>query len=195
MGVFIIYKLVEKIYDIFKKVVLKEKLRKAFYQHPKRIIVGSDFEFNMFNNIVNIDQTAKIEIGNSVHFRNFCNIWVDKNSTLNLGSNVFFNNYCSINALGKISIGDYSIFGENVKLFDHNHLYLDTSIPIQFQGCKIGEITIGRNCWIGSNVIILKNVNIGDNVVIGAGNLIYKDVPSNVIIKSQTNYLSHEYRK
>ena len=38
-----------------------------------------------------------------------------------------------------------------------------------------------KNCWIGANVVILKGVTIGDNVIIGAGAVIHKDIPSNSI--------------
>lgn len=40
-----------------------------------------------------------------------------------------------------------------------------------------GEIHIGRNCYIGSNVIFSKPVTIGDGVVIGAGSVVTKDIP------------------
>ena len=40
------------------------------------------------------------------------------------------------------------------------------------QGYSKGPIKIGSDCWIGSNVTILKGVNIGDNVIIGAGSII-----------------------
>lgn len=35
--------------------------------------------------------------------------------------------------------------------------------------------------WIGGNVIVLPGVTIGDNVVIGAGSVVNKDIPSNVL--------------
>lgn len=41
-----------------------------------------------------------------------------------------------------------------------------------------GPITIGRNVWVGDNVVILGNVKIGDGVIVAAGSVIIKDVPS-----------------
>lgn len=42
-------------------------------------------------------------------------------------------------------------------------------------------IHIGKNCWLGAGVIVLPGITIGDNVVIGAGSVVTKDLPDNVI--------------
>ena len=76
------------------------------------------------------------------------------------------------------------MFGENVKLYDHNHNYEDPESCIVDQGFKEGEIIIGNNCWVGSNVVILYNVHIGDNCIIGAGCVVYKDLESSSILLS-----------
>jgi acetyltransferase-like isoleucine patch superfamily enzyme len=103
---------------------------------------------------------------------------------LTISDNVFFNNHCSISCLGKVEIGEGTFFGEGVKMYDHNHKYefrKDGLYPFPNE-FTVGEIKIGRNCWLASNVTILSNVTIGDNVIVGAGCLIYKSVPSNTIV-------------
>ena len=40
---------------------------------------------------------------------------------------------------------------------------------------------IGKNRWIGAGVVILPGISIGDNVVIGAGGVVTKNLPSNVV--------------
>ena len=52
------------------------------------------------------------------------------------------------------------IFGENVKVYDHNHCYKDRTRLIKEQGYTSAPIHIGEHCWIGSNTIILKGVTI-----------------------------------
>ena len=42
-------------------------------------------------------------------------------------------------------------------------------------------VHIGRNCWIGAGAVILPGVTLGDNVVVGAGSIVTKDLPSNVV--------------
>lgn len=114
---------------------------------------------------------------------------IDKTGKVIIGNNVFFNNYCSINANEQITIGDGTLFGENVKVYDHNHCYKDIDVPIKEQGFTTAPISIGKHCWIGSNVVILKGVTIGDNCVIGAGCIIYKDVPANTVVVNKQKLL------
>ena len=130
----------------------------------------------------------QLELGTRVNFKKYCNVLLFPNSKLIIEENVFFNNYCSINCLGEIRIGLNCIFGEGVKLYDHNHKheYVNGELKVARDDYNIGSIVIGNNCWIGSNVTILKNVVIGDNVIIGANVLIYKSIASNSIIKSKT---------
>ena len=106
-----------------------------------------------------------------------------------ISDNVFFNNYCSVCALNEITIGEGTIFGENVKIYDHNHIYSNPDVLIKKQGYTSAPIHIGKHCWIGSNVTILKGVTIGDNSVIGAGCVIYKNVPANSIVVNKQELL------
>lgn len=112
---------------------------------------------------------------------------IEHKGKIKIGHHCFFNNYCTLASRAGITIGDGTIFGENVKVYDHNHCYKDTNLPIKEQGYTSAPITIGKHCWIASNVVILKGVTIGDNCVIGAGCIVYKDVPEgSVLINRQS---------
>ena len=104
-----------------------------------------------------------------------------------IGDNVFFNNGTSMAAKEKIEIGDNCIFGENVKIYDHNHVFKDLQKPIMKQGFSTKSVHIGSNCWLGSNVVVLCGANIGDNCVIGAGCIVSGDIPCNSIVKPASN--------
>lgn len=79
-----------------------------------------------------------------------------------------------------------TLFGENVKIYDHNHRFQKDS-PIKEQGYSNGEVHIGGHCWIGSGVIILKGADISDNCVIGAGSVISGYIPEGCIAVSKRN--------
>ena len=77
--------------------------------------------------------------------------------------------------------------GENVKIYDHNHRTDATKGPFRKQGYVIGRVEIGSNVWIGSDVLILPNIRIGDNVIIAAGAIVTKDIPDNVTYIQKRN--------
>ena len=153
--------------------------------YKNRLLVGKGLvlgeKFSIHFDISN----SEVLIGGSVQFRDFCQIRTGINSKLKVGNRVFFNNNCRIHCFHGITIGDDCQFGENVKFYDINHKFNDLSTMISKQGYNGGNIEIGKNCWFGSDVTILKGVKIGDNVVIGAGCLIYESIPPNVIVTSK----------
>lgn len=127
----------------------------------------------------------KFKFGDHFKFRGNFKLYIEPTGYVHFGNNCFVNNYFSATSIKGITIGNDCIFGESVKIYDHNHKYSnkDVGIPIYTQGFTSKEVTIGNNCWIASNVTILAGVHIGDNCVIGANCLIYKDVPSGSVVK------------
>ena len=71
------------------------------------------------------------------------------------------------------------MFGPNVVVATAGHPILPELREKQYQ-YNI-PVHIGRNCWIGAGVVIVPGITIGDNVVIGAGSVVTKDIPSNVV--------------
>lgn len=78
-----------------------------------------------------------------------------------------------------IYVGDYVMFGPNVTLATAGHPIHPELRSKQAQYNL--PIAIGRNVWIGANVVVLPGITIGENTVIGAGSIVTKDIPSNVI--------------
>lgn len=130
-----------------------------------------------------------------VSFRDNCKIRIRKNGQLSIGKKVFFNSGCSINCMERVEIGAYTQFGEGVKIYDHNHKFNENQTLIKDQGYTVAPVHIGENCWIGSNVIILKGVTIGDNVVIGANCLVYEDIPPNSLVRNESRLIVEPIKK
>ena len=115
-------------------------------------------------------------------FRKRFTVLVEKGGELIIGNGCFFNNDCSITCMGRVSVGENSIFGEGVKIYDHNYHINNAGRLIKNSGHTLGEVIIGNNCWIGSNVVILKGANIGNNCVIGAGCVISGTVNDETLV-------------
>jgi len=180
-----------KIYTRYSSWKIMFKRRYLIYRYPKNVNIHSSFHLGKYAEIDINSSKANLTIHEGVYFRKYCHLFLDKAGRLEIGKNVFFNNYCSINCLGTIEIGENTIIGEGVKLYDHNHKYelVDSKINVARNDFKIGRIKIGKNCWIGSNVTILKDVVIGDNTIIGANCLVFKSIPSNSIVKHHENLI------
>ncbi|MGG7145251.1 acyltransferase [Clostridium butyricum] len=130
-----------------------------------------------------------IKFGNNTVFYPGCRITVEPKGKIVIGKNCFFNHHCSLTSLKNIYIGDDCIFGENVKIYDHNHNINKKSIIFRKQGYSVAPTIIGNNCWIGSNVTILPGVCVGNNVVIGAGSIITKNISDNtILIQKKINF-------
>ena len=78
-----------------------------------------------------------------------------------------------------IYVGDYTMLGPNVVIATAGHPILPELRPLAYQYNM--PVHIGKNCWLGAGVIVLPGVTIGDNSVIGAGSVVTKDIPANVV--------------
>ncbi|MBZ1523421.1 acyltransferase [Leuconostoc mesenteroides] len=149
--------------------------------------------FNYFKNkirriVLFVRYNRNLTLGERVYWRTGFSVIIEGSGQLSIGNNCLFNFNCSIACLGQISIGDSNIFGESVKIYDHNHKFNRRDKIISEQGMSVGEVTIGNNCWFGSNVVILKGAKIGDNCVIGAGAIISGIIPDNSLLRTTHNY-------
>ena len=91
---------------------------------------------------IEISPTSTIELGTDVTFRSFVSLEVANNAKLTLGNRVFFNDHCTIRCGKEIEIGKDTMFGDGVRIFDHNHKYSNYHIEkIQFTADKITNIS------------------------------------------------------
>lgn len=114
-------------------------------------------------------------------------IIVEKNGILSLGNGVFFNRFCSINVKDKVTIGAGTLFGESVKIYDHDHRY---KLGLKNTEFDAAEIYIGEKCWFGSNVVVLKNSTVGDGAVVGAGVIVHTSIEDGMLVYNQQNLKS-----
>jgi len=130
---------------------------------------------------------VEIENSSTVTIGNFSNIgkdtWIRSASNkacegVIIGTNVSIGRRCFISCADKISIGNNCVFGPNVTVVDNNHAYTDLSKPISAQGISSPiPVSIGPDCWIGTNAVILPGSHIGKHCIIGANSVVSGKVP------------------
>lgn len=102
----------------------------------------------------------------------------DYGSNIVLGERVFFNFNCVVLDVCKIIIGDYCQFGSGVQILTPLHP-LDAALRRQQE--YGAPVAIGCDVWVGSGAIILPGVTIGSRTVIGAGSVVSRSLPDDVL--------------
>lgn len=96
-----------------------------------------------------------------------------------IGENFFANHNLVILDGAKVSFGNNVFIGPSCGFHTAGH-------PLDVEQRNAGleyahPIRVGNNVWIGANVTVLPGITIGDNSVIGAGSVVTKDIPANVV--------------
>ena len=98
---------------------------------------------------------------------------------VHFGKNIYANFNLTLVDDTHIYVGDTTMFGPNVTIATAGHPILPELREQAYQYNM--PVRIGKNCWLGAGVIVMPGVTIGDNTVIGAGSVVTKDIPANVV--------------
>ena len=98
---------------------------------------------------------------------------------VHFGKNIYANFNLTLVDDSHIYVGDHTMFGPNVTVASAGHPILPELREKAYQ--YNASVHIGKNCWIGAGVVIVPGITVGNNVVIGAGSIVTKDLPDNVV--------------
>ncbi len=101
-------------------------------------------------------------------------------SEISIGEFSVINNNVTIIANERIVIGHGCLIGDQASIYDCDFHEIEPATRARSPG-PTRPVTIGNNVWLGSRVVILKGVTIGDNSVIGAMSLVTKSIPENCV--------------
>ena len=105
--------------------------------------------------------------------------WCDYGYNIVAGDDFYMNHNGVILDASSVTFGDHVFIGPNCGFYTALH---PIEVDIRNQGLEEAlPIKVGNNVWFGGNVVVLPGVTIGDNVTIGAGSVVTKDIPSNVV--------------
>ena len=103
----------------------------------------------------------------------------DYGKNIEIGDNFMANYNLVILDAAKVIIGNNVLLGPNVSIYTAGHPIFPESRRTEYQYAI--EITIGNDVWIGGNVVINPGVHIGNNVVVGSGSVVTRDIPDSVV--------------
>ncbi len=135
-----------------------------------------------FNNLKTSDIEGREKIIKRLFAKTGKKITVEQNFygyNISVGENFYMNHNCVILDGAKVEFGDNVFIAPNCGFYTAGH-------PLDYETRNKGleyakPIKVGNNVWIGGNVCVIPGVTIGDNTVIGAGSVVTKDIPSNVV--------------
>lgn len=128
------------------------------------------------NGVLRIYPKGELNIQGNIRIAKGVRLYVS--GTLNMNHNTYINPNTIIIARNKVSIGEGCAISWNCQIIDDD--YHEVIRANYHDNSK--EIIIGDNVWIGTSVIILKGVHIGNNSIIAAGSVVTKSFPSNSLI-------------
>lgn len=97
-----------------------------------------------------------------------------------IGKGSYFNYNVTVLDVAEVKMGENTFIAPNVAIYTATH---PVDPKERTSGTEYGlPITIGNNCWLGGSSVICPGVTLGDNVVVGAGSVVTKSFPSNVVI-------------
>ena len=109
-----------------------------------------------------------MELGRGAYIDDRCRLQVCQGARVSLGEGCYLNTNCRVVAAEDISVGAHTMFGPNVCVFDHDHVFDDEGVHGDLTSAPIA---IGERCWLGANVLVTKGVSIVDRICVGGGSL------------------------
>ncbi|MDP0507270.1 MAG: acyltransferase [Fusobacterium sp. JB019] len=163
----------------FKKSIFILHKKSKIILNGNLITNGNCIKNNGRSTIVRLDENSKLKVNGNFNIYYGGDIIIFKDGNLELGSG-FFNSNIKIRCKNNIKIGNNVAISHDVTIMDsdfHRITYEDGSKNIQSASIEIGD-----NVWIGSKVLILKGVEIGNGAIIASGSVVTKSVPENTIV-------------
>ncbi len=121
----------------------------------------------------------KLFLRSAGYFHSMSGLRIPDPETVSIGDDVGINMGVLIDSCdgGLIEIGNHVMIGPYCVLRAADHVFEDTSRPMKAQGHAGGKIVVEDDCWLGSHVVVTKNVRIGKGSIIGAHSVVTHDIP------------------
>lgn len=153
-----------------------QKVGSVYIQYPLQLHGG---KYIKLGNKVGFDQRLRLEA--------FDNFLGDKFfPKIVIGDNVLIQKDCHIGAINSIIIGNNVLLASKVYISDHSHGDITKEAlllpPAQRKLYSKGQVIIEDNVWLGEGVVVLPNVTIGENSIVGANSVVTKSIPRNSVV-------------
>ncbi len=149
--------------------------------------------FQEYNSLASAETARRSELLSSLFAKKGKGVWIeapfycDYGKLISIGANTFVNASCFFLDNNKIVIGQNGLIGPYVQIYTAGHPLkaVDRIVKTPEGTSRYKTVTapvrIGDNVWIGGNTSIMPGIRIGNDVTIGAGSVVTKDLPDAVL--------------
>lgn len=171
-----------RVYIGKKSILNLDETAKIIIKNNAVLNLGTDYKFPAPLSL-NMGPNAKMIINGNTQIMKGCFIEIMRGAVFELGARTSFNEQTRIKVSKRLYVGNDSIFAYKSFIIDSDvHKIAKKGDLEKITANDITkEIIVEDHVWIGTNVIILKGVKIGSGSVIGAGSVVTKDIPKNVL--------------
>lgn len=106
---------------------------------------------------------------------------VENSALIHIGDFVFIGRGTEFDIMQSVSIGDHTVIAPGCFITDHNH-GIAPDRRIDEQPCQSEAVRIGRDVWLGTKVVVLAGVAIGDGAVVAANSVVTKNIPAMAVV-------------
>lgn len=122
-----------------------------------------------------------IRLGNNIYIGHQAILKAYHRNLLEIGDNSWIGQQCFIHSAGGVTIGRNVGLGPAVKILSSYHQDEGVDVPILASDLLFAPVVIEDDCDLGAGAIVLPGVRIGRGVQLGAGAVVTRDVPPNVV--------------
>lgn len=120
-----------------------------------------------------VEEGGSMELERGAYVDDRCRLQVCAGARMSLGEGCYLNTNCRVVAAESVSVGAHTMFGPNVCVFDHDHVFDAEGVHGDLASAPIA---IGDRCWLGANVLVTKGASIVDGVCVGGGSVVVRSL-------------------
>lgn len=128
---------------------------------------------------LSVDEGATCRIGAGVYLSAGCIVEVLPGASLSLGDGVYMNEGCRVVAAASVEVGSGTIFGPDVKVYDHDHSFDADGVHAELVA---SPVSIGEGCWLGANSIVTRGVRVADRCLVSAGAVVTQNCAESAVL-------------
>jgi acetyltransferase-like isoleucine patch superfamily enzyme len=186
-------RLVTALADLVSAVGRRGRVAQVWRTFDRRAAIGESCLLGLSAWCVNEGSRDRIRIGAGTACRGVLRRERFGNGEISIGRDVYIGDDCLLSCCERISIGDFTLLGHGVQIFDNNShpidadartadwLRLARATPRIAEQIERAPVEIGAHVWIGFSSIVLKGVTIGEGAIVAAGSIVTSDVEAHML--------------